>query len=73
MMDLPSGVRLSPGKLEITADSFEGIVQNLFVLAQVLQNDMAGVQLALEPPPSPPPTQDDELQAMLRAMRESRS
>ena len=73
MMDLPSGVRLSPGKLEITADSFEGIVQNLLVLAQVLQNDMAGVQLALEPPPSPPPVPDDELQALLRAMRESRS
>ena len=69
--DLPAGVRLSPGRLEIVATSAEGVLEALVLLAQVMQNDLLQVQLLLEPPLPPPPVDDDELQEFLSKLRSS--
>ncbi len=38
--DLPTNVSLSPGCIEITADTAIGIVKSLFTLALMMQNDL---------------------------------
>lgn len=67
--DLPEGVRLSPGRLEITANSAEGIVESLLLLAQVMQNDLQHVQFLLEPPSSPRLVEDDDLRMFRENLR----
>ena len=69
--DLPESVRLLPGRLEITANSAEGIIESLFLLAQVMQNDLLQVQNLLEPPPMPPPIEDEDLRRFLFSLREA--
>ena len=67
--DLPGGIRLSPGRLEIVASSAEGVLESLVLLAQVMQNDLVEVQLLLEPSPSPSPVKDEDLQTWLSQLR----
>ena len=67
--DLPENIRLSPGHLEIFANSAEGIIESLFLLAQVMQNDLLRVQSLLEPLSIPPPVEDDELKTFLSNLR----
>lgn len=67
--DLPASVRLSPGRLEIVANSAEGVLEGLVLLAQVMQNDLLQIQMLLDPPSIPPPVGDDELRMFLFNLR----
>ena len=67
--DLPANVSLSPGRIEITADTALTMVESLFTLALVMQNDLDRWQKAIEPPPAPTEV-DDELKSFLKHLRE---
>jgi hypothetical protein len=69
LRDLPANISLSPGRLEITADSAIGIIESLAMLAQALQNDLVEIQAVLEPPLSPPQIENDDLRAFLSELR----
>ena len=67
--DLPANVVLSPGRIEITADTAVGMVESLFSLALVMQNDLDRWQKAIEPPPAPAAV-DEELKSFLAHLRQ---
>lgn len=67
--DLPDNIRLSAGRLEITADSAESMLENLVLLSQAMQNDLEQVRGILEPPVFPPAVDDPELQDFLAGLR----
>jgi hypothetical protein len=69
LRDLPEHIRLSPGRLEITADSAVMMLQSLTLLAQAMQNDLERVRSVLEPPRSPPEVADADLQSFLVGLR----
>jgi hypothetical protein len=67
---LPPAIALQPGALVITgADSTE-ILEHLCLLAQALQNDLATIQTMLDPPPTVPSVEQDELRAMFARLRD---
>ncbi len=72
LKDLPAQISLSPGRLEITADSAVSMLESLTLLAQAMQNDLAQVQAVLEPPAKPPYIEDDDLRAFLAEFRSQR-
>jgi hypothetical protein len=72
LRDLPAHISLSPGRLEITADSAVAMLESLALLAQAMQNDLAQVQAVLEPPAKPPYIEDDDLRAFLAELRSQR-
>ena len=72
LRDLPANITLSPGRLEITADSTVGMLESLALLAQAMQNDLVQVQAVLDPPPAPPHVEDDDLRAFLAELRSAR-
>ena len=51
------------------AASAEGVLEGLVLLAQVMQNDLFGVQDLLEPPTAPPPIEDYDLLQLLSTLR----
>lgn len=63
--DLPPNVTLAPGRIEITADSVEGMVEALFTLALVMQNDLDRWRQAV----SKPTQTDRELEQWLSSVR----
>lgn len=69
LRDLPENIRLSPGRLEITAGSAVAMLESLALLAQAMQNDLEQVRSVLEPPASPPQIADQELHAFLAGVR----
>ena len=69
LRDLPPNIKLSPGRLEITADTATAMLENLALLAQAMQNDLEKVRAVLEPPASPPRIQDEDLQFFLGTLR----
>jgi hypothetical protein len=69
LRDLPENISLSPGRLEITAESAVAMLESLALLAQAMQNDLAQVQAVLEPPARPPDVEDDDLRAFLAELR----
>jgi hypothetical protein len=72
LKDLPEHISLSPGRLEITADSTVAMLESLALLAQAMQNDLAQVQAMLEPPPRPPDVEEDDLMAFFSYLRGQR-
>ena len=68
--DLPGNVTLSTGRIEITADTAVGMVESLFALAMVMQNDLERWQKAIEPPP-PPADLDADLKNFLVHLRQA--
>ncbi len=66
--DLPANIRLSPGRLEITAATACDLLESLAALASVMQNDDRWQDL-IEPPARPPATSDDEICAFLADLR----
>ena len=68
--DLPETIRLSPGRLEITAPTTEAMLESLALLAQAMGNDLASVQNALEPP-APSVIEDSDLHCFLEELRRS--
>lgn len=69
LKDLPQHISLSPGRLEITADSTVAMLESLALLAQAMQNDLTQVQAVLEPPTAPPIVEDDDLRIFLAELR----
>ena len=69
--DLPSNVTLSPGRIEITADSAIGMVESLFALAMIMQNDLDRWQHLIEPAQSAPATVDEDLRNFLTHLRQT--
>jgi hypothetical protein len=69
LRDLPENISLSPGRLEITADSAVVMLESLALLAQAMQNDLAQVQAIWEPAAEPPEVEDDDLRAFLSELR----
>ncbi|MGI4853878.1 MAG: hypothetical protein ACRYF4_07535 [Janthinobacterium lividum] len=67
--DLPSNVKLSPGRIEITADSAIGMVEALVSLAMVMQNDLDRWHLLVTP--RQVTKADEELQAFMTRLRNS--
>ncbi len=67
--DLPANVSLSPGRIEITADTAVGMLESLVALAMVMQNDLDRFREAIEPPAVPVIMTDEELQAFLGRLR----
>ncbi len=45
-------------------------MENLCLLAQALQNDLATIQAMLDPPPQTPSVEQDELRALFGRLRE---
>jgi hypothetical protein len=70
LRDLPDTIRLSAGRLEITAPTTEAMLESLALLAQAMSNDLASVQDAVEPP-TPSRVEDDELRCFLTGLRSS--
>ena len=68
--DLPANVSLSPGRIEITANSAIGMVESLYALAMVMQNDLDRWQKAIEPPPESA-AMDEELKNFLAHLRQT--
>ncbi len=67
--DLPANVSLSPGRIEITADTAVAMVESLFALAMVMQNDLDRWQKAIEPPQKPDAV-DEDLRGFLAHLRQ---
>ena len=70
LRDLPPHIRLSAGRLEITAESAVSMLESLALLAQAMQNDLVQIQSVLEPPTSPSLVEDDELHRFLATLRD---
>ena len=68
LRDLPDTIRLSPGRLEITAPTTEAMLESLALLAQAMSNDLSSVQDALLPP-APARVADDDLRSFLQGLR----
>ena len=67
--DLPGNVKLSPGCIVITAESATEMVESLFALAMIMQNDLERWQRLIEPPRLSPAV-DAELRNFLAHLRE---
>ena len=67
--DLPGNVTLTPGRIEITANSATAMVESLFALAMIMQNDLDRWSDLIDPP-KPVEVGDDELRTFLSGMRD---
>ena len=67
--DLTPNVTLTPGRIEITADSATAMVESLFTLALIMQNDLDRWSDLIDPP-KPVEVQDEELRAFLTGLRD---
>lgn len=71
--DLPASIRLEPGRLTIEGSDSVAVIESLYLLAQVMQNDMDTVQQMLDPLPQAPPVEDDDLRSLFRDLRRGNS
>lgn len=62
--DLPLNIKLEPGRLEIRAESAEGLLESLVTLAMVMTNDLERFRAAVEKTGGMT-RNDDELRALL--------
>ena len=67
--DLPANVKLSPGRIEVTAPTALEMLEALLALAMVMQNDLDRFQAAVEPASAHPEVSDEELKDMLSRLR----
>lgn len=52
LADLPPNIRLEPGRLEIRAETAEGMLESLLALAMVMNNDLERFEAAVRVPRS---------------------
>jgi hypothetical protein len=69
LADIPPNISLSQGEVRVTGRDAEEIVNALFILAQVLQNDLSSVRHVLDPPPETRTDVEDELKALFQELR----
>lgn len=72
LQDLPTNVRLSPGRIEITGSSAATIVEALVSLAMVMQNDLIRWKQAISQPALAAEVQDEELRMLFTSFRNNR-
>ena len=66
--DLPSNIELSPGRLTISGKGSEGIINDLYLLAQAMQNDLGSIQARLDPMPERKEVGDPELRRLFASL-----
>jgi hypothetical protein len=66
--DLPSNIELSPGRLTISGKGSEGIINDLYLLAQAMQNDLGSIQAWLDPIPERKEVGDPELRRLFASL-----
>ena len=66
---LPANITLKAGRLEIRAKTAVSMLENLFALAMVMQNDLDRFQAAIEPRPERSEV-DEELRQLFGRLRE---
>ncbi len=71
--DLPGNVTLEPGRIEITAESAEAMVESLFSLAIIMQNDLDRWSQLIEPPREKPAHIGEDLKAFLAHLRKEQN
>jgi hypothetical protein len=67
--DLPSEIRLEPGRLEITGKNALEIFERLLLLAQAVQNDLDTAAQIFDPPPATASVENDELHELFADLR----
>ncbi len=70
MPDLPQNIELTPGQIVIKAETAVAILESLWTLALIMQNDVDRFQAAIEPPSRPPEIEDAELQKWMSTLRQ---
>jgi len=73
--DLPSEISVEQGRIEIRGQNADAVFTALLLLARAIENDLWTFQRVLDPVPTPPLVQDDELRQMfadLKAMEMAR-
>ncbi|AFL89343.1 hypothetical protein Terro_3113 [Terriglobus roseus DSM 18391] len=68
LRDLPENIKLTTGRLEISAPDTIGMLENLALLAQALQNDLLSIEMVLDRPVASRTT-DPDLGAFLERLR----
>jgi hypothetical protein len=71
LRDLPENIRLTRGRLEISAPDTIGMLENLALLAQALQNDLDSAQATWDPARESATDEDDDLKAFVLHLRKS--
>ena len=72
MPDLPSRIKLTPGRLEIEAPTATAMLESLMTLALIMQNDLDRFEAAVDPPALAPKIQDCELRDFIGHLRRSK-
>ena len=70
--DLPGNVTLEPGRIKIRATSAEAMVESLFTLALIMQNDLDRWSQVIEPPLEKPAYVDEDLREFPAHLRHGR-
>jgi hypothetical protein len=71
--DLPANIVLAPGRIEISADSAEGMLESLVALAMVMQNDLERWKREIEPARATKTVDDDQLRGLVASLRSRRA
>ena len=71
LRDLPENIKLTRGRLEISAPNTIGMLENLALLAQALQNDLDSAQATWYPVREAATDEDDDLKAFVLHLRNS--
>ncbi|RZU35626.1 hypothetical protein [Edaphobacter modestus] len=66
---LPPNIVLKPGGIEVTGSDFKHVMENLLILARVLQNDTETAAQLIDPPKNRTPSIDYELKTMFNDLR----
>jgi hypothetical protein len=70
LRDLPEGISIAQGRIEIKGANAIEVIERLLALAMGLQNDYESFAQVLDPPPVPPQIEVDDLREMFARMRE---
>lgn len=68
--DLPDSVSITQGRIEILGDNVTEVTEMLLLLAMAMQNDYESIAQVLDPPPTPPSVEVDELREMFARLRQ---
>ncbi|WP_035352997.1 hypothetical protein [Edaphobacter aggregans] len=66
---LPPNIVLKRGGIEVTGNDFKHVMENLLILARVLQNDTETAAQLIDPPKNRTPSIDYELMTMFNDLR----
>jgi hypothetical protein len=70
LRDVPEGISIAQGRIEITGGNAAEVTERLLALAMVMQNDFESVAQVLDPPSAPPQVDADDLREMFARLRQ---